>query len=251
MSKVPSEILTVIIAVIAILIFIALFVLIMLIYFNNRKLQNIREREKLKQDFQQVILKTQLEVQEQTMRQISQEIHDNVGQVLSLVNLHLKTMKAGDTEKLDTTTSLVNKAIEDLRNLSRSLNPESISGTGLLQVIKNELQQVEKTGQFITHLTVESDISFPSDKLLILYRMIQEVLNNIIKHSEASIINATIADNMICFTDNGKGFESEQKVLGSGLQNLRQRANVIGASVEVQSTIGKGTCITFRFNNQE
>jgi signal transduction histidine kinase len=110
---------------------------------------------------------------------------------------------------------------------------------------------VEKTGQFLTHLTVEGDICFSSDKLLILYRMIQEVLNNIIKHSEASIINATIGDNMICFTDNGKGFEPEQKVIGSGLQNLRQRANVIGASVEVQSTIGKGTCITFRFNNQE
>jgi two-component system, NarL family, sensor kinase len=248
MSKVPSEILTVIIAVIVILIFIALFVLIMLIYFNNKKLQNIREREKLKLDFEQALLQTQLEVQEQTMRLISQEIHDNVGQVLSLANLHLKTMDAGDVEKIDSTATLVNKAISDLRSLSKSLNPESISRAGLIQVIKNEFEQIEKTGQFLTSLIVEGEIKLPANKFLILYRMIQEVLNNIIKHSEASMINARITDNMISISDNGKGFDIRQEAPGSGLHNLKQRAHIIGASVEVNSTVSRGTSIIFNFN---
>jgi signal transduction histidine kinase len=251
MSKIPSEILTVIIAVIVILIFIALFVLIMLIYFNNKKLQNIREREKLKQDFEQAILETRLEVQEQTMRQISQEIHDNIGQVLSLANLHLKTMIGPDAEKIDATAYLVNKAIDDLRSLSKSLNPEGISRTGLIQVMKNELEQIEKTGQFLTSLSVEGNIQLPSNKLLILYRMIQEVLNNIIKHSEASMIQARIGDDMISITDNGKGFDTQQNLPGSGLQNLKQRAHVIGVSININSSVGKGTSIIFSFNNAE
>jgi signal transduction histidine kinase len=249
MSKVPSEILTVIIAVIVILIFIALFVLIMLVYFNNKKLQNIREREKLKQDFEQAILQTQLEVQEQTMRLISQEIHDNVGQVLSLANLHLKTMQPGDKEKAITTAALVNKAIGDLRSLSKSLNPERISRAGLVQVIKNELDQVEQTGQFQTSLEVSGTIDLPANKLLILYRMIQEVLNNIIKHSEASAIRACVNMSGLSISDNGKGFNIDERTSGSGLHNLKQRAKIIGASVEVRSAANKGTTIIFNFNH--
>jgi signal transduction histidine kinase len=249
MSKVPSEILTVIIAVIAILIFIALFVLIMLVYFNNKKLQNIREREKLKQDFEQAILQTQLEVQEHTMRSISQEIHDNVGQVLSLANLHLKTMHPGDTEKVNTTAGLVNKAIGDLRNLSKSLNPESISRAGLIEVIKNELQQIEQTGQFRTSLKVEGRIDLPPNKLLILYRMIQEVLNNIIKHSGATLIKTSVNDNLLSISDNGKGFDEVEGSTGSGLYNLKHRANIIGASIKVLSATNEGTTIIFNFNH--
>lgn len=248
MPEIPSEILTVIIAVIVILIFIALFVLIMLIYFNNKKLQNIQEREKLKQDFEQALLQTQLEVQEQTMRQISQEIHDNIGQVLSLVNLNLKTLSPDDHIKLNNTSELVNKAISDLRSLSRSLNPENIARQGIIQVLKHELDQLQKTGKFVTSLQIEDDIILQPNKQIILYRMIQEVLNNIMRHSEATAVNASICKHRLVIHDNGKGFSDDTNSPGIGLHNLRQRAKVIGASVNIDSGAGKGTIVTFNID---
>lgn len=249
MTSTANEILTVIIAVIVILIFIALFVLVMLIYFNNKKLQNIREREKLKQEYEQALLQTQLEVQEQTMRQISQEIHDNVGQVLSLVNLNLKTMSAYEAEKINNTSALVNKAITDLRNLSRSLNPENIARQGIIQVMRTELQQLEATGKFTTALDVEDDIAIPANKLVILYRMVQEVISNIIRHSEATEVRAAISRSKISISDNGKGFFPSNESSGLGLGNLRQRANAIGGSLDVKAVEGKGTIVTFSLNN--
>lgn len=249
MSDTANEILTVIIAVLVILIFIVLFVLMMLIYFNNKKLQNIREREKLKQEYAQALLRTQLEVQEQTMRQISQEIHDNVGQVLSLVNLNLKMMTSYEAEKINNTSILVNKAITDLRNLSKSLNPENIARQGIIQVMRNELRQLEATGRFTTALDVEDDIALPANRLVILYRMIQEVISNIIRHSEATEVRASISRNKISICDNGKGFLQSHESTGLGLDNLRQRANTIGGSLDVKAVEGKGTIVTFNLNN--
>jgi signal transduction histidine kinase len=142
MQETPAEVLTIIIAVIFILITISVFLLVMLIYFNNRKLNNIKERELMKQQFQRTLLETQLEVQEQTMREISQEIHDNIGQVLSLVNLNLKTLSSYEADKIHKTSELVHKAINDLRNLSKSLNPENIARQGIIQVLRNDLDQL-------------------------------------------------------------------------------------------------------------
>lgn len=237
------------IAIVIILVIISVFMLVILSYYNSRKIKSIRETETLKREFEQALLKTQLEVHEQTMRQISQEIHDNVGQVLSLVNLNLQTMNGNDKEKIAGTASLVNKAINDLRSLSRSLNPESLARTGLVQLIRNELHQLEKTGRFKAQLHAEADMDVPPDQLIILYRMFQEVLNNIIKHSGASAIEVAVTENKISVADNGKGFDQEQQAAGIGLLNLRQRAKVIGAAIQIDSFPGKGTNITFILNN--
>jgi signal transduction histidine kinase len=243
-----QEVLTIIIAVILILVIIAVFFLLMLVYFNNKKLQNISEKEKLKKDFDRALLQTQLEVQEHTMKQISQEIHDNIGQILSLVNLNLKTLGSGDTDKLNDTSVLVNKAITDLRSLSKSLNSESIGKKSLTELVKEELALLERTGKFRTQLIVENDIVIAPNQLIILYRMIQEVLNNVIKHSEATEVNAFVSDNKLIISDNGKGFLNNGSYTGLGLNNLRQRGKVIGADVVIESTAGKGTSVTFKLD---
>lgn len=248
MNNTSNEILTVIIAVIVILVFIALFVLVMLIYFNNKKLQNIREKEKMKQDYEQALLQTQLEVQEQTMRQISQEIHDNVGQVLSLVNLNLNTMSTYEADKISNTAELVNKAITDLRNLSRSLNPENIARQGIIQVLRNELKQLEATGKFKTSLNVEDEIALAPGRAVILYRMIQEMISNIIRHSGATEVKACINKSSLSIADNGNGFSDAADQKGIGLGNLKQRAVAIGGTLDVNTVAGKGTIITFNLN---
>lgn len=239
----------IIIAVILMLVILSVFVLVLILYFNNKRLASIREKELLKIEYNQAILSAQLEVQEQMMRQISQEIHDNVGQILSLVNLNLKTLKPGETEKLETTTTLVNKAITDLRTLSKSLNPEAIAKTGLIQLVKNDLEQIEKTGQFTTSFELKGEPVVPVSKLTILYRMIQEVLNNVIKHSGADKITVEIETGMISIEDNGKGFNPSAEQNGLGLINLQQRAKLINAEVKINSVSTKGTSVIFILNN--
>lgn len=245
MSELPGDILTVVIAVIVILVFIAAFVLVMLIYFNNRKLQNARDKERLKYEYEQALLQTRLDVQETTMRQISQEIHDNVGQILSLVNLHLQTLPTSDLKKLEDTTVLVNKAITDLRILSKSLHPENLARQGMAELVRREFLELEKTGQFKTSLELKEEIELPADKVIVMYRMLQEVLNNIIKHSGAENISAEISRRQMVIADDGKGFNIDAPVAGIGLLNLQQRANAIGASMSIQSELGKGTIVTF------
>lgn len=245
MPETSNNVLTVVIAVAIVLILLAVFLLVILIYFHNRKLRSVREQEDLKKEFQQVLTRTQLEVQQQTMRQISQEIHDNVGQVLSLVNLNLQTMNSFDREKIGHTSQLVNKAIADLRVLSRNLNPEHLARQGLVEVLKQELARLEKTGRFHTELVVDHEPVLSPEKLLILYRMVQEVLNNIIKHAGADVIVATVSPGMVRISDNGRGFDAAGQSSGLGLQHLRQRAQAIGAGMQVDSKPGKGTIVTF------
>lgn len=245
MPETSSNVLAVIIAVVIILVILAVFILTALVYFNNRKLQSVQEKENLKKEFEQELTRTQLEVQEQTMRQISQEIHDNIGQVLSLVNLNLQTLNSYDPDKISNTSMLVNKAITDLRVLSKTLNPENLSRQGLERLLQQDLLQLERTGRFKTELEFQEEPPLQPGQLLILYRMIQEVLNNIIKHSRADLVKARVNANRVVIEDNGKGFNPDQEATGLGLEHLQQRARVIQAAVSVASAEGKGTIVTF------
>ncbi len=181
-------------------------------------------------------------------------IHDNIGQILSLVALNLNLLNSPDIEKLNATTSLVEKAINDLRTLSKILNPERILKVGLKEALELELQHLEKSGRFMVNMYVDADFQEPNaEKTIILYRMSQEVLNNIIKHSEANHIDiklSQIEDRCrIVISDNGKGFDTGLDYTnGIGLQNLHRRASMINTEVDVNSSPGNGSKITFTLN---
>jgi two-component system, NarL family, sensor kinase len=233
------------------------FVIFFLLMFMRRKTKNILEKEQLRSEFQQELLQTQLEIQEQTLKTISQEIHDNIGQVLSLAKLNLNTMDITKQDKLQEKISdskkLISKAIQDLRDLSRSMNTDNIEAIGLVQAIEYEMDMIRKTG-FKTELNTEgSIIRLEPQKELILFRIIQEVLNNIIKHSEASAITAKISylekEIKIEVKDNGKGFDltpldkNETSGFGLGIRNMHNRAKLIGADFTMSSNIGEGTAV--------
>ncbi|MEI2749016.1 MAG: histidine kinase [Ferruginibacter sp.] len=113
----------------------------------------LREKQAIQLRFQQELLQTQIEIQEQTLKTISQEIHDNVGQILSLAKLNLNIFPAANDEqqtKINDTKQLVSKAIIDLRNLSRSMYGDQLNELGLNDAIANELSIIRNTGQFNT-----------------------------------------------------------------------------------------------------
>lgn len=214
--------------------------------------------QKMKNDFQQTLLQTQLEIQEQTLKTISEEIHDNIGQALSLAKLKLNTVDITKQEqlieKITDSKNLVSKAIQDLRDLSRSLNTDNIAAMGLIRAVEYELELFRKSG-FDTDLRISGTITrMEPQRELIIFRILQEALTNIIKHAEARSITVTAVyttDTLeLQVKDDGKGTtvlpdingdENSNKSLG--LRNMHNRAKMVGAAFSMESVPGNGTVI--------
>ena len=207
--------------------------------------------------FQQELLKTKIEIQNQTFQNISQEIHDNIGQVLSLVKLNLHTADFNDLpatmEKINCSKVLVGKAIVDLRDLSKSLSTELIKEVGLNRTIQQELTLMSKTGQYKTILNQHGKpFRFDKQKELIMFRIFQELINNIISHSGAKTVNVRLFYEAELFnltvSDDGEGFDDallvNEEKFGLGIRNMQTRAELIGATFQMNSAPGKGTTVS-------
>lgn len=258
MSDKQREIFFLIIAVTCLLALLTAFMALTVIVYNKRKRKIILENEIIKKNFEQELLRTQLEIQEQTLKTISEEIHDNIGQVLSLAKLKLNTLDFAKAEALREKTtdakSLVSKAIQDLRDLSRSLNTDTIASLGLVRALEQELELFQKSG-YTTSLQVDGSIrKLEPQRELIIFRIIQESLNNIIKHAEAKTIrvNASYQETglQLSVEDDGKGapvsaLDMEKNSYRSlGLRNMHNRATMIGAVFTLLSEQERGTKVT-------
>lgn len=242
----------------AIIIFFVFFFYLLIIQFHKRRIIHQKEMLDLRTQYEQITLQSQLEIQEQTFRNISQEIHDNIGQVLSLAKLNLNTIPSNAlTEKIAITEELLGKAINDLRDLSKSLYTEKITDIGLCQAIMHELTIIERTTQMYTTFEFETtELPLSNEKLIIVFRMIQEILHNIIKHSKATEIKVTIkseAENeLISVSDNGKGFDLNglnNNETGIGIKSIKQRCKLINADFNIYTAPGKGTNVVISINN--
>lgn len=236
------------------------------IYLFKKNIKTIKEslveKQLMQSQHAQALLQTQLEIQEQTLRTISQEIHDNVGQVLSLAKLNLNTLDlntgSSKEEKITRSIQLVSKAINDLRDLSRSLNGDKIADLGLQDAIDNELKIIQNTGLMETALMIEgTPYLLQSQQEIVIFRIVQESLNNSVKHSKAKNINILIeyqpSHCNITIADNGDGFDAdllEATQTGIGLKNMQGRANLINAYFSIESAPGKGTKVFIQSANK-
>lgn len=223
------------------------FVILLAYLFTTRKNKLLKEKQLMKSQFEQELLQTQLEIQEQTLKTISEEIHDNVGQVLSLAKLNLNTFESNSEQKLQDTKQLISKAINDLRDLSRSMHGDRIAELGLQQSIADELQILENSGEFETHLKIIGEAyKLLPQKEMVLFRIVQEALNNCIKYSKAKNITVVLNYNrgnfLLHITDDGIGFDTQIKT-GIGLKSMQNRAALIGGEFSIQSSAGNGTSI--------
>jgi signal transduction histidine kinase len=232
------------------------FLLFILFWQRSKSNKFILERETMKNIFNEQLLLAQLEIQEQTFNTISMEIHDNVGQTLSLLNVQLNIVdnrEQFDKILLSEARENARKAMTDLRNIAGSLNAERIQQESLQEMTAHELQRVSLTGIMQISLESEGDEqAVKADKKLIVFRIIQEGLQNIIKHAQAEKIkvNFLYADENLCITiqDDGQGFDEtllqENRLKGIGLKNILKRAHAINGSAQIDSVLGQGTTIT-------
>ena len=253
----------IVITIIGTFVMILLAVSIVLYYrqYTRKQKEHLMERELLQTQFQQALLQTQIEIQEQTLKNISQEIHDNIGQILSLAKLNLNTFENAETDpnkaKIESTKQLVSKAINDLRNLSRSLHGDRISELGLQESIENELSILENTEQFKTHLKAAGQpYKMPAQKEMVLFRIVQEALHNAVKHSKAANIYVDIEYGTEAYKlsvrDDGSGFDAvllKASQKGIGLGSMKNRASLANAKFSIQSSPGTGTIVFIELHN--
>ena len=203
---------------------------------------------KLQTQFENDQLKAQIQVQETTFQHISREIHDNIGQKLSLAKLQLNTISHDEKGLIENVVQIITESLDDLRNLSRSLSAEFIAGNGFIRTLENEIEQLNRTGLYLFKLVVIGEPVYTgSEKDVVLFRIVQEALNNIMKHAQASEINIQLHYSGIALSveiaDNGKGFDINEVANSNGIKNIQNRATLLDGSALFESTPGKGTIL--------
>ncbi|MXV49811.1 sensor histidine kinase [Pedobacter sp. HMF7647] len=255
----PDFLLILLVTTVVIFVFVAFIVTILFLY-QRRYFTHQKAISQLKQNFQQELLQTQLEIQEETFRNISEELHDNIGQVLSFVKLTLNSYSVTKAEqregKVQECSDLVANVITDVRDLSKSLSTDFISRLGLGGMIEREAERLNRSGLIHTSVTTEGEVfELNQQSELILFRVFQEAINNTLKHARAKRLTIALKYSPDLFTltvgDDGKGFDTATETLGSGLTNIRNRAALIGAETHIISQVNQGCIIEILFNPQK
>ena len=253
-----EQITTTLLAVMLVLVFFGVLFLVMLWYYNYRRRQTAREKAEMKAAFEEQLQQARMEIQEQTLTYLAEEIHDHVGQVLSLAKIQLSSFKEGeevDFPLLNNARENVSRSLQDLRGLAKSMHGGHIRSFNIRKAVDEEVQRINRTpglaGLSVSVTSEGEEQRIGDDKQLILFRIIQECLNNCLKHARASNVNIGFtwlpAQLRVRVRDDGQGFDADKALGirdGLGLQNILNRARVTGGTSAIQSRPGEGTVIT-------
>jgi signal transduction histidine kinase len=218
------------------------------------------ELETIKLNHEKALLATQLEIQEETFLKISREIHDNISLGLTLAKLQLNTFldKKDNTDiNLYSTIDLISKSLIEMNDLSKSLDGEQMLMFGLNEAIESEVGVIASTGIYSIEYELTGEIVFLNPDIeLILLRIIQESLNNILKHARArTIVVELIFEEELLrmkISDDGRGFDLEATKARrgirrmAGLKNLEDRVKSIAGELDMFSIHGVGTTINIK-----
>lgn len=219
------------------------FIVTMVIVNRQKQLQNQQKLAAVRAEYEKTIINAEKEIRENTLTHVGRELHDNIGQLLSLAKMNLASSKP---EKVSEGKSMLNQIIKEVRALSKSLNLDWVESITLEDFIQNELAKLESAAFCQTQFEKKGDeIQLDKDKKIILIRTIQECLNNAIKHAQPKSISFHLETKpehlIICIKDDGVGFDTSQVSNGSGMYNLKNRMHAIEGEFDIQSALGKGT----------
>lgn len=193
--------------------------------------------------------------QEKERTEIGKELHDNVNQILGASNLYVNTAMTDEDmrqELLERSTVLISRAINEIRKISKSLITPGLREIGLLESIEDITDDMKVAKgihiQLDIHNIVESEVD--EQRKLTLFRIIQEQLNNIMKHAKATEVMIRLSiegpDIVLTVVDNGVGFDISRHRKGVGITNIISRTELFKGKVEVQSRPGDGCVLTVR-----
>ena len=218
--------------------------------FQKRKNKLLKEQKERQKRFEKEIAEAQIEIREETLRNISWELHDNIGQLLTLAKIQLQSSPKNTEEVKET----IGKSLHEIRTLSKLINPDFIKNIRLKEAIQLEVNRFNRLNFITSTLKVKGKERVIDKKSsIVIFRMLQEFFSNTIKHSKASELcvsidfKETILE--IITKDNGVGFDSNKvSDKGIGLINIIKRAELIGAKAVFKSSPNKGTSLQIKYH---
>lgn len=238
-------------------------IILSLFIHQKRKYRYLKEKIDLQNNFDRELLRSQLEIQSQAFESISRELHDNVGTLISIAMVHLQyltTKLQGEQQRtVKEADGLLDEALGTLRDISKSIHPENVSRLGWQDSFIAELDRICKTKLLtVTYSTAGNPISIKLQKQVIIFRILQESLNNILKHSNGDHINTNVSFSdhnvLITIEDNGIGLTQMQADLiesGSGIRNMYARAAMLPATLTIKSGATHGTIVELYYAEPE
>lgn len=201
--------------------------------------------------FQKTLNSAIVETQEQLLTSISQDLHDDAGQQLTVINFQLENLKLDHPvckNDLEPISDSVGKLSQSLRNISHSLNPNWLENNGLINAMEHEINRIKKNKLVEVHfICKECKRKFKTGEQIVIFRIFQEVLNNALKYANATKIEINVEAKpvfKITISDNGIGFDKnklENNTESIGIQNCNSRAKIINYNFEITSEINIGT----------
>ncbi len=245
--------------------FFLLFVVAVMVYirkYKQRKKEYLNEIEVKNEIHKRELLATQLEIQQATMQQIGRELHDNIGQKLTLVSLYTQQLLYENkvpevSERIDQVSQIINQSLQDLRSLSKTLTDDNINQKEIVTLIQEEADNTnafKKCHVDFKHNFQQLDLGFVHKNVLL--RITQEFIQNSIKHSRCSNIFISLNTSEeslweLNIKDDGIGFDrSDITSNGIGLTNMKNRAEIIGAEFSLESEKNKGTTLNIILKRQ-
>ncbi|MDP5093140.1 MAG: ATP-binding protein [Polaribacter sp.] len=223
--------------------------IILFTVFQKKKNFLVEKQLEEKKRFEREIAETQIEIREETLRNISWELHDNIGQLLTLAKIQLQNTTKENIQEVSETIA---KGLKEVRALSKLINPEAIKNIDLQEALQLEIDRFNRLNFIKSDLQIIGNQQKIDEKSsIIIFRILQEFFSNTIKHSKASELNVLLdyQETMLQITasDNGIGFSSDEKKEGIGLSNIKNRAKLIGADIQFYSEENKGTSLKIQY----
>lgn len=235
-----------------------IFSILFVVYYKQKQAEQKIAIQELQAEMQRRLLESSLEVQEVERRRIAKDLHDEVGAMLSMTKMSynqlLKKLNTSVelTEQGQKTKEFLEESISQVRRISRELVPSTLEDFGLISALDEFIQKIHIASGVLfifNHEGIEDSERFDKKIELTIYRIAQELVNNALKHAEASEITLKLSARtnkfVFIFTDNGKGFDLEaikkDPKAGLGLRNIESRLSVVNGTSTIKSEPGKGT----------
>ncbi len=232
-------------------VFFVLFIVGIFLFIQQYKLKKKEHHAMLfyqKEEHQKELLSAQLEIQQQTMQHIGREIHDNIGQKLTLASLYTQQLAYENkaphiNENIENISAIINQSLAELRELSKSLTNDTINANPITKLLEEECAKINEAKICTVHYTTSTaDIRLDYQTKSVLLRIAQEFIQNSIKHAQCENITVSLQltdeQLLLWLTDDGKGFDTTKTAKGIGLGNMKKRAEIIGGSFDLQSHAG-------------
>jgi signal transduction histidine kinase/Flp pilus assembly protein TadD len=244
---------------------VSLFVLISLLAFSNYRRYKLRQEARLQAEVikqQDMATKAILEAEEKERQRIARDLHDGVGQTMSAASMnlsaiqsHLPFLNESDKLSFDKIIALVDESCKEVRAVSHNMMPNTLLKAGLAGALREFIDKIDSDIIKINLHTEGLNERLHSDVEIVLYSVIQECVNNVIKHAGANHLDISLIKDKdgisVTIEDNGKGFNinEKEKFQGIGLKNIVTRVEYLKGTVDFDSSPGKGTLIAIHIPN--